>query len=146
MSQKSISPLTRARAVETIRLLAQAVQAGETAVTYSDFATRLGLSRVNPQGLASYLKEAAAICERHGLPNIATLVATKASIDAGAPMPSEGKLTDSFYEATGLTAQTVPAEQARARAFDWAAADLSGLEAERDRGAGPDTAAAGDGG
>lgn len=129
MNEKHISPLTRQRAAETIHILARAVQNGEPAVSYSDFATRLGLSRVNAQGLASYLKEAAALCERHGLPNIATLVATKTSLDAGAPMPSEGRLTDGFYEATGLSAEKIPAEQARARAFDWSGLDRIDFEA-----------------
>ena len=130
MNQKAISPLARQRAVESIRIVARAVQVGEAAVTYSDLAERLGMSRVNGQGLASYLALASAICAAHGLPNIGALVVSKASLDAGAPMPSEGSFSDAFYAASGLSAADIPAEQARVRAFDWSGLDALNLDAD----------------
>jgi hypothetical protein len=130
MTLQPISPLTRQRAVETIRIVARAVQAGEPAVTYSELAERLGMSRVNGQGLASYLALASRICLRHGLPNTGALVVSKASLDAGAPMPSEGSFSDAFYEASGLTAAGIPAEQAKVRAFDWDRIEAIDLDAD----------------
>lgn len=125
---KPISPLTRQRALATIRIVAAAMQAGEAALSYSELARRLGMSKVNGQGLASYLNEAAAICAERGLPNVATVIVAKASLDAGAAMPSEGSFAAGFYASTELTREMIPAEQARVRAFDWAAADLPDAE------------------
>ena len=81
------------------------------------------MSKVNGQGLASYLNEAAAICAESGWPNVSVMVASKDSIEKGAPMPSEGSFSDGLYAATGLTRDGVAAEQARVRAFDWRAAE-----------------------
>ena len=44
------------------------------------------------------------------------------------PMPAQGSLSTTFYTKTGLARDDVPAEQARLRAVDWAAA-LARLEA-----------------
>jgi hypothetical protein len=123
-SPRPISLLTRSRALATIRIVAGAVAAGEPALTYSALAQRLGMSKVNGQGLVSYLTEAAAICAGQGLPNVASFIASKDSLDAGAPMPSEGSLSDGLLAATGLTRATIPAERQRVRDFDWAGATL----------------------
>ena len=120
MGKRPVSPLTKQRAFETIKVVAKAVIAGETALTYSDLAQRLGMSKVNGQGLSSYLNEAASLCAEHKLPNVSVLVVSKDSLDRGNPMPSEGSFTDGFYASTGLSKAEVPAEQDRVRAFDWA--------------------------
>jgi len=116
---RPITPLTQERAEACIRIVAAAVQAGEPAVTYSELARRLGMSKVNGQGLNSYLIEAAAICAEQGLPNIGAFIVTLESLEAGAPMPAESALSDAFYAKTGLTRAEVPAEQARILAQDW---------------------------
>jgi hypothetical protein len=119
MGSRAVSDLTRKRAFATIKVVAKAVLAGEQALTYSQLAQRLEMSKVNGQGLSSYLNEAAALCAEHGLPNVSVLVVSKDSLDRGAPMPSEGSFSDGFYASTGLTKADIPAEQARVRAFDW---------------------------
>jgi hypothetical protein len=111
----------------TIQIVAKAVLAGEPAITYSELARRLGMSKVNGQGLASYLNRAAEICAEHGLPNVSTLVVSKNSLDQGAPMPSSGSFSDGFYASTGLTRDDVLAEQDRVRAFDWRSVATLGL-------------------
>ena len=77
------------------------------------------MSKVNGQGLASYLNRAAEICKEQGLPNVSTLVVSKESLDQGTPMPSSGSFSDGFYASTGLTRDGVVAEQDKVRAFDW---------------------------
>jgi hypothetical protein len=119
MGDRAVSPLTKERAFATIKVVAKAVMAGEQALTYSQLAQRLGMSNVNGQGLSSYLNEAAAMCAEQGLPNVSVLVVSKDSLDRGTPMPSEGSFADGFYASTGLTKETVPAEQDRVRAHDW---------------------------
>ena len=126
--ETTVTPLTAQRARAAIRIVGQALQAGEMAVTYSELARRLGMSKVNGQGLNSYLIEAAAICAELGLPNIGVLVVSQDSLAAGTPMPAEGSLSATFYAKTGLDPDDVPAEQARLRAVDWAAA-LARLDA-----------------
>lgn len=128
MTAKPISPLARRRAVETIRILAKAVRMGEPAITYSELAQRLGMAKVNGQGLASYLALAARLCTQVGLPNVGVMVVSKASLDAGTPMPSEGSFSDTFLEASALTASEVPAERERVLAFDWAGFDWRALD------------------
>lgn len=123
-----ITPLTLERAKEAIRITAAAVQEGAPALTYSELARRLGLAKVNGQGLNSYLIAAAALCAARGWPNIGAFIVSLESLEAGAPMPAEGKLSDSFFAKTGLSRAEVPGEQQRIRAFDWAAADLDGLD------------------
>ncbi len=123
----SVTPLTQKRAFETIRIVAQAVLAKEPAITYSELARRLNMSKVNGQGLATYLNRAAEICAEHWLPNVATLVVSKDSMDRGAPMPSEGSFADGFYARTGLTRDDIAAEQAKVRAFDWTSVKTLGL-------------------
>ncbi len=122
MGKRSVSDLTKQRAFETIRVVAKAVLAGETALTYSDLAQRLGMSKINGQGLSSYLNEAASYCAEHGWPNVSVMVVSKDSLDRGLPMPSEGSFSDGFYASTGLTKDAIPAEQNRVRAFDWTSA------------------------
>lgn len=114
-----VTPLTLERARATIRIVAQAVLAGEPALTYSDLARRLGMSKVNGQGLNSYLIEAAAICAEQGLPNVGVFVVSQESLQAGQPMPAEGSLSDLFYAKTGLNRADVAAEQDRVRRHDW---------------------------
>ena len=126
--ETTVTPLTAQRARAAIRIVGQALQAGEMAVTYSELARRLGMSKVNGQGLNSYLIQAAAICAELGLPNIGVLVVSQDSLAAGTPMPAEGSLSATFYAKTGLDPDDVPAEQARLRAVDWAAA-LARLDA-----------------
>jgi hypothetical protein len=116
---RDVTPLTLERAQATIRIVAQAVLAGEPALTYSDLARRLGMSKVNGQGLNSYLIEAAALCAAQGLPNVGVFVVSQASLQAGQPLPAEGSFSDIFYEKTGLSRAEVPAEQARVLGFDW---------------------------
>ncbi len=126
---REITPLTAKRAQAAIEIVAKAVLAGEMAVTYSELARRLGMSKVNGQGLNSYLIEAAAICAEQGLPNIGVLVVSQDSLQAGLPLPAEGSFSDAFYAKTGLAREDVPAEQARARAFYWRGVDGLDLEA-----------------
>ncbi len=128
MSDRDVTPLTRQRARATIQIVAKAVLDGEPALTYSDLARRLGMSKVNGQGLSSYLNEAAAICAEHALPNVACMVVSKESLDRGQPMPSEGSFSDGFYAATGLTRDGVAAEQDRVRRFDWHSVSLPDLD------------------
>ena len=116
---RNITPLTEQRALATIDVVAKAMLAGEMALTYSELARRLGMSKVNGQGLSSYLNEAAAICAEHGLPNVAVVVVSQDSMQRGAPMPSAGSFTDGFYAATGLAKEDIPAEQLRVQTFDW---------------------------
>ncbi len=127
---RHVTPLTRQRAFATIQVVAKAMLDGEAAITYSELARRLGMSKVNGQGLASYLNEAAAICAEHGLPNVATLVVGKASLESGVPMPSEGSFSDGFYAASGLAREDVAAEQERVRTFDWRSVPTLGLDVE----------------
>ncbi|RGP38465.1 hypothetical protein D1012_06565 [Pseudotabrizicola alkalilacus] len=117
--ERKVTPLTKERAFATIQIVAKAALSGEQALTYSDLARRLGMSKVNGQGLSSYLNEAAAMCAEHGHPNVSVLVVSKESLDRGAPMPSEGSFADGFYASTGLTQSDIPAEQDRVRAYDW---------------------------
>ncbi len=119
MGNRDVSELTKKRAFATINVVAKAVLAGEQALTYSQLSQRLEMSKVNGQGLSSYLNEAAAICAEHGLPNVAVLVVSKDSLDRGVPMPSEGSFADGFYASTGLAKADIPAEQQRVREFDW---------------------------
>ena len=123
-----ITPLTEKRAFATIQIIANAVLANEAAITYSELARRLGMSKVNGQGLASYLNRAAEICATHGFPNVSTLVVSKESLDKGAPMPSCGSFSDGFYASTGLTRGEVTAEQERVRAFDWRSTTILDVE------------------
>lgn len=123
-----VTPLTAQRARDAIRIVAHAVQAGELAVTYGELARRLGMSKVNGQGLNAYLIEAAAICAGLDLPNIGALIVSQDSLAAGKPMPAEGSLSNTFFTKTGLSRDDVPALQARLRAVDWAEA-LARLDA-----------------
>ena len=66
MPKTDLTPLTQERALATIRIVAEAMTQGEPAITYGDLARRLGMSRVNGQGLNRYLTEAAAICAEQG--------------------------------------------------------------------------------
>ncbi len=111
--ETTVTPLTAQRARAAIRIVGQALQAGEMAVTYSELARRLGMSKVNGQGLNSYLIQAAAICAELGLPNIGVLVVSQDSLAAGTPMPAEGSLSATFYAKTGLDREDVPAALAR---------------------------------
>ena len=128
MGNRPVSPLTKQRAFATIKVVANAVLAGEGALTYSELARRLGMSKVNGQGLSSYLNEAAALCAEHGLPNVSVMIVSKESLDRGSPMPSEGSFADGFYASTGLTKADVSAEQDRVRAFDWKSVRSLGLD------------------
>ncbi|MCX7287978.1 MAG: hypothetical protein NTW20_10585 [Rhodobacterales bacterium] len=119
MGSRVVSELTKKRAFATIKVVARAVLANEQALTYSQLAQRLEMSKVNGQGLSSYLNEAAAMCAEHGLPNVSVMVVSKDSLDRGEPMPSDGSFADGFYASTGLTKADIPTEQARVRAFDW---------------------------
>ena len=122
---QDLSPLAEQRAWASIKVIAEAVGKGELALTYSELARRLGMSKVNGQGLSQYLNRAAEICAENKWPNVSVLIVSKDSFDKGASMPSKGSFSDGFYAATGLTDADTPAEQARVRAFDWAKTDLS---------------------
>jgi hypothetical protein len=119
MGNREVTQLTKDRAFQTIQVVAKAVLGGEQAMTYSQLAQRLGMSKVNGQGLSSYLNQAAAMCAEGGWPNVSVLVVSKDSLDRGTPMPSEGSFAEGFYASTGLTKADIPAEQARVRSFDW---------------------------
>jgi hypothetical protein len=120
MGNREVTQLTKDRAFQTIQVVAKAVLGGEQAMTYSQLAHRLGMSKVNGQGLSSYLNQAAAMCAEGGWPNVSVLVVSKDSLDRGTSMPSEGSFAEGFYASTGLTKADIPAEQDRVRAFDWA--------------------------
>lgn len=122
-----VTPLAEERARAAIGIVARAVLAQEAAISYSELARRLGMSRVNGQGLVTYLKRAAEICAEQGLPNISTLVVSRDSLERGAPMPSEGSYSADFYAHTGLAPADVVAEQDRVRAFDWRSVEALGL-------------------
>lgn len=132
-ADRHVTPLTKQRAFATIKVVAMGVLSGEPALTYSELARRLGMSKVNGQGLSSYLNEAAAICEEFGLPNVSVMVVSRSSADAGNPMPSEGSFSDGHYAKTGLSKDDVPAEQARVRAYDWRSVKSLGLAAHPDK-------------
>jgi hypothetical protein len=119
MGNRNVTALTKQRAFATIKVVANAVLAGEVALTYSELARRLGMGKVNGQGLSSYLNEAAALCAEHSLPNVAVLIVSKDSLEKGDPMPSDGSFSDGFYASTGLAKSDIPAEQKRVREFDW---------------------------
>jgi hypothetical protein len=125
---RDVTPLTAERARATIQIVAKAVLAGETALTYSELARRLGMSKMNGQGLNSYLIEAAALCAEQGLPNVGVFIVAHTSLQAGAPMPAAGSFSDIFYAKTGLALEDVPAEQDRVRAFDWRSVTSLGLD------------------
>ena len=86
MEHRNVTPLTRQRAFATIKVVAKAVLDGEAGLTYSELARRLGMAKVNGQGLSTYLNEAAAICAEHGLPNVSVMVVSKDSLGSGSPM------------------------------------------------------------
>ena len=125
--QREVTPLTRQRAFATIKVVAEAMLAGEPALTYSELARRLGMSKVNGQGLSSYLNEAAALCAEHKLPNVSVMVVSKDSLDRGSALPSEGSFSNGFYASTGLTKADIPGEQARVSAYDWRSVTTLGL-------------------
>lgn len=127
---RNVTPLTAQRAFATIQVVAKVALNNEPPLTYSELARRLGMAKVNGQGLSSYLNEAAALCAESGWPNVATLVVSKANLEAGNPMPSEGSFTDGFYASTGLTKDDVTAEQQRVRAYDWRSVSVLGLAGE----------------
>jgi hypothetical protein len=124
ITTQELTPLAEQRAWLTIKIVAEAVAKGELGLTYSDLARRLGMAKVNGQGLSQYLNRAAEICIGNGWPNVAVMVVSKESLEAGAPLPSKGSFSDGFYARTGLTEAEVPAEQARVRAYDWSTAEL----------------------
>lgn len=126
-TDRTVTPLTAQRAFATIQVVAKAVLAGEPALTYSDLARRLGMAKVNGQGLSSYLNEAAALCAEGGWPNVSVLVVSKDSLDQGNPMPSDGSFSAGLYASTGLSKADIPAEQTRVRTFDWHAVTALGL-------------------
>jgi hypothetical protein len=119
MGKKNVSQLTKDRAAATIKVVAAAMLAREGALTYSELARRLGMSKVNGQGLSSYLNEAAALCAEQNLPNVSVMIVSKGSLDQGTPLPSDGTFSDGFYASTGLTKSDIPDEQERVRTFDW---------------------------
>ncbi|MBI1170624.1 hypothetical protein GC209_04420 [bacterium] len=125
---RPVTPLTAQRARATIEIVARAVLAGEQVLTYSELARRLGMAKVNGQGLNSYLIEAAALCAEQGLPNVGTFIVSHDSLQAGAAMPAEGSFSDIFYARTGLAREDVPAEQDRVRRFDWRAVSTLSLD------------------
>lgn len=116
---RDVTPLTAERARATIEIVAKAVLAGEQALTYSDLARRLGMSKMNGQGLNSYLIEAAALCAEQGLPNVGVFIVSHESLQSGAPMPAAGSFSEIFYARTGLSRADVAAEQDRVRAYEW---------------------------
>ncbi len=127
MTSRNVTPLTRQRAFATIKVVAKAMLDGEVALTYADLARRLGMSKVNGQGLSSYLNEAASLCAQHGLPNVSVMIVSQESLQRGFPLPSEGSFSDGFYTGTGLTKEDIPGEQERVRTYDWRSVKTLGL-------------------
>lgn len=93
---------------------------GETAVTYSDLAARLGMPNDTGRGLGAILDEAALKCKDAGIPNVTSVVVTKESLLAGMPMPSDASFNaNGFWPLSGLHKDQIPAEQERVRNFKW---------------------------
>jgi hypothetical protein len=117
----SLTPLTKERALATIEIVARAMLAGAETLTYAELSQQLGLTKLNQQGLNSYLRAAADICAERGLPNVAAVVVSKESLAAGQPMPLARALTDDFV-ARASTDSAIAAEQANVRSYNWAQA------------------------
>ena len=122
-----VTELTHKRAFATIQVVARAILGGERVLTYSDLATRLGMPNETGQGLGPILDAAAATCEKHGMPNVSSVVVTKESVERGKPFPSLQSFDDDGSHPSGLSMDDVPAEQERVRAFDWRSKPSLGL-------------------
>ena len=110
---RKVTPLTRRRAFQTIKVLAGAILNGETALTYSDLARRLGMPNETGRGLGPILDEAAAMCTEHKLPDVSAVVVTKESLDRAQPMPAATSFRDGVWPVSGLSIADIPAEQER---------------------------------
>lgn len=78
----------------TIKIVAQAMIAGEAVITYSELAKRLGMPNDTGRGLGPILDEAAIRCRKRKLPDVTSVVVTKESFLAEKPMPSEASFND----------------------------------------------------
>jgi len=103
------------------------MQNGEVALSYSELAERLEMPNRTGQGLGPILDDAAALCIKHGLPDVSSVIVTKDSIENGQPMPSLDSFQDGVWPITGVSIEDVPALQNEVREFDWAAVKQLGL-------------------
>lgn len=125
--KRKVTPLTRKRAFETIKVVARAMLDDEKVVTYSELAARLGMPNETGQGLGPILNEAAAMCQDNDLPDVSSVVVTKESLDRGRPFPSMRSFGDQGTHVSGLAVEQVLAEQDRVRTFDWRSKASLGL-------------------
>jgi hypothetical protein len=124
---RRVTQLTRKRAFQTIKIIAKAMLDGELAVTYSDLASRLEMPNETGRGLAAILDEAAAMCVKHDLPDVSSLVVTKESMLQGRPFPSKESFKNGIWPISGLSVDDIPAEQERVRRSDWMSVRSLGL-------------------
>jgi hypothetical protein len=103
---RRVTQLTRKRAFQTIKIIAKAMLDGELAVI---------------------LDEAAAMCVKHDLPDVSSLVVTKESMLQGRPFPSKESFKNGIWPISGLSVDDIPAEQERVRRFDWMSVRSLGL-------------------
>ncbi|MGF1660164.1 MAG: hypothetical protein ACFCUS_12120 [Rubrimonas sp.] len=120
-----ITTRSAARAEQAARVIAAALAMGELAVGYRDLAERLELPNRTGRGQRGLLDALSLLCQREGWPDLATVVVTAGSLRAGRPRPSRGVFDASgVWPTNGLTEETIPLEQSRARDFDWRATGL----------------------
>ncbi|WP_043918598.1 hypothetical protein [Jannaschia aquimarina] len=117
---RKVTERTRKLAFRTIKVVVAQAASEQPFLTYSDLAERLEISNRTGQGLAKILDEAAEMCRENGHPDVSVMVVTKASLDAGSPMPSPGSFVDGKTKVSGISETEVPAEQARVRDYHWA--------------------------
>ena len=127
--RRKVTKHTREKAFASIKTVAKAMLAGETVISYSDLAVRIGTNPTG-QGLGDILDEAARMCIDHRLPDVSAVVCTKDSIDEGRPMPSSRSFVDGVWPITGISIDEVPAEQERVRIFPWLEVRSLGLARE----------------
>jgi hypothetical protein len=125
--KRKVTTLTRKRAFATIKVVAEAMLGGETALSYSELAGRLQMPNETGRGLGPILDEAAAMCIEHGLPDVSLVIVTKESIDRGYPMPSPDSFVDGVWPISGLTIEEIPAEQVRVAEYNWRSVKTLGL-------------------
>ena len=122
------TPLTAQRAFETIKVVARAMIDGEGSLAYGELAERIGMPNKTGQGLGVILDEAARRCAEHGLPNVSVVIVTKASKEAGRPMPLDDSFdSDGHWRLTGAHRSEIPAMQDAVRSFDWRSKPALGL-------------------
>jgi hypothetical protein len=93
---------------------------GEKWISYSDLARRLGMSNDTGRGLGPILDEAALRCRENNLPDVSSVIVTKATLDTSQPMPSEDSFdSNGYWPLTGIHRDDVPEAQRKVHEFDW---------------------------